>query len=178
MDMLPDSCSRASLREAVCWTDELLLQELRRPLDEAESVASTESIRKGVTLVTTRACNVYASPSSKDLRFQLPDGARISAAGALIRAHDLEADCVPVQDGPKDGFVHVRDVVAKVKLASGPASWAKGPHARSNWLPVGRQGRLQLCVGGWPFRLPGGYGIAAKPRKKEWSRCRLCSLLE
>merc|ERR1711974_65110 len=97
----------------------------------------------------------------------------VSADGAPIGKGDRSSPVrIAIQDGPKDGAVELSCVDAKVKLATGPAAWARGPHARSNWLPVGARDRLQLCVGGWPFQLPGGYGIVGQTEEEGESKVR------
>jgi len=53
------------------------------------------------------------------------------------------------------------DILAELrKPLAWRKSWGCGPHSRSNWLPVGSREEPQLCVGGWPFQLPSGYGMS------------------
>jgi len=54
-----------------------------------------------------------------------------------------------------------------------PGAWARGPHSRSNWLPIGQRERLQFCVGGWPFKLPSGYGISGESDEEAETKVRL-----
>jgi len=145
----------------LCWERAALLEEIARPLEDAETLTDVSAVTKGTTLVANCTCAVYMSLDSDRIIDELQLGQRVSA-DSIPRQQSDGQWMIAIQDGPKNGAVKFDCVDARVKLTSGPTSWARGPHARSNWLPVGPRGRLRLCVGGWPFQLPSGYGIVGQ----------------
>lgn len=53
----------------------------------------------------------------------------------------------------------VGELYAQLALPVGSVETARGPHTRSNWVPIGWP-RSRFCAGGWPFQLPSGYGFS------------------
>lgn len=82
-------------------------------------------------------------------------------SGSVAQAETAGVNEPVAQHLPAMQFQDVRGLLGDA------ADWARGPHAKSNWLLKGK-----VLVGGWPFRLPKGRGSPGETEEEGVEKLR------